>query len=87
MLNDKNNVKFTPITDNHLKTLSDGKESDIEFKKDFDNILSKLKKNETEILILKYYSDLTLQQITVLLGINLSNAKVRLYRAKKNSDN
>ncbi|MDR3585036.1 MAG: sigma-70 family RNA polymerase sigma factor [Desulfosporosinus sp.] len=83
MLNNKNNVKITPLTDLHLNMLPDSKENHIELKEDIDNFLNKLKKKETEILVLKYYADLTLQQIADLLGINLSNTKVRLYRAKE----
>ena len=63
---------------------SDSKESNIELKEDIDNVLDKLKEKETEILVLKYYADLTLQQIADFLGINLSNTKVRLHRAKEN---
>lgn len=83
MLKDKNNAKITPITAFHLNTLSDNKENDKELKDDVDNILKQLKNKETEILVLKYYAGLSLQQITILLGINLSNTKVRLHRAKE----
>ncbi|EGW39430.1 RNA polymerase sigma factor, sigma-70 family protein [Desulfosporosinus sp. OT] len=82
MLKDKNNSKITSLTDFHLNILQESKETDVELKEDIDNALSKLKHNETEILVLKYYADLTLQQISDLLGINLSNTKVRLHRAK-----
>lgn len=87
MLNSKNNAKVTHLTDLHLINLSDNKENDIDLKEDIDNILNRLKKKETEILVLKYYADLTLQQIADSLGINLSNTKVRLHRAKENFRN
>ncbi|KJR49316.1 RNA polymerase sigma-70 factor, ECF subfamily [Desulfosporosinus sp. I2] len=87
MLKDKNDSKITPITDFHLKTLSDSKETDIEIKEDVDNILKQLKKQETEILVLKYYADLTLQQIADLLGNKLSNTKVKLHRARESFRN
>lgn len=79
-----NNAKITPLTDFHLNIVSDNKESHVELKEDINNVLNKLKEKETEILVLKYYADLSLQQIADLLGINLSNAKVRLHRAKEN---
>jgi len=83
MLRDKNNAKITPITDLHLNLLSNSsKENDIANKEDIANVLKKLKEKETEILVLKYHADLTLQQIAKLLGISVSNAKVRLHRAK-----
>lgn len=82
MLIEKYNARITPIADFHMK-LSHSNEIDIELKEDVNNILCKLEKKEAEILVLKYYADFTLQQITDLLGINLSNAKVRLHRAKE----
>jgi len=84
ILNNQNNAKTTPLTDLHLNMPSNSKESNIELKEDIDTVLDKLKEKETEILVLKYYADLTLQQIADFLGINLSNTKVRLHRAKEN---
>lgn len=55
----------------------------LEVKQDIEGLLRKLKKQDLEILILKYFSDLTLQQISEVLGINLSNSKVRLHRARE----
>jgi len=84
MLNNKNNDKITLLTDLHLGMLSDSSlENDIELKEDINNVLKKLNKKEHEILVLKYYADLSLHQIAMLLDINLSNAKVRLHRAKE----
>ncbi|GAB6152060.1 sigma-70 family RNA polymerase sigma factor [Desulfosporosinus burensis] len=84
MLNNKNNDKITLLTDLHLGMLSDSSlENDIELKEDINNVLKRLNKKEHEILVLKYYADLTLHQIAMLLDINLSNAKVRLHRAKE----
>ncbi|MGC7872756.1 sigma factor-like helix-turn-helix DNA-binding protein [Desulfosporosinus sp. SYSU MS00001] len=64
---------------------SDGLDMSIENKEDNNNIFNRLEQKNTEILILKYYVDLTLQQITGILGLNISNTKVRLHRAKGNS--
>ncbi|TGE39460.1 sigma-70 family RNA polymerase sigma factor [Desulfosporosinus fructosivorans] len=84
MLNDKNNAPMiTSITDIHLNQLPDSKEYDIELKEDIGNVLNKLKQKDMEILVFKYYADLTLQQIADLLGNKLSNTKVRLHRAKE----
>ena len=73
MLKNKNKKKITPITDFHIETLSYSEEDNIDFKEDIDN----------EILVMKYYADLTLQQISDLLDISLSNTKVRLHSAKE----
>ncbi len=83
MLKSKLNDKVIPLTDLHLNKLPDNKEKDIDLKENIDNVLNKLKKKETEILVLKYYADLSLQQIADLLDISLSNTKVRLHRAKE----
>lgn len=58
-------------------------EIDIDQKIDIGQTLIKLNQKETEILVLKYYADLTLKQIADLLSINLSNTKVRLHRTKE----
>jgi len=84
LLKYNNNAKITTITESHLNKLSNGKEeNDIEIKEDINNLLNQLNHKETEILVLKYHADLTLPQIAKLLGISLSNAKVRLHRAKE----
>jgi len=83
MLHDKNNAMITSITDFHLNQLPDSKEYDIELKEDIGNVLNKLKQKDMEILVFKYYADLTLQQIADLLGNKLSNTKIRLHRAKE----
>lgn len=77
----KNNSKITQMSD--LQRLPDSMENNIELKEDISNVLDILKQKDTEILFLKYYADLTLQQIANLLDISLSNTKVRLHRAKE----
>lgn len=43
--------------------------------------LGKLKKSEREVIVLKFMSGLTLQETADVLGVKLSAAKMRLYRA------
>ena len=43
--------------------------------------LAKLKKSEREVIVLKFMSGLTLQETADVLGVKLSAAKMRLYRA------
>ncbi|MDO0823507.1 RNA polymerase sigma factor [Desulfosporosinus nitroreducens] len=83
MLKNKNNKKITSITDFHIESISYNEEDNINLKEDISNALDRLQHKDNEILVLKYYADLTLQQISDLLGINLSNTKVRLHRAKE----
>lgn len=75
------NVVYLP--DMELGFSGNFNEDQLDSKSDIKNLLKNLKKPETEILILKYYADLTLQQISEVLGINLSNTKVRLHRARE----
>ncbi|SDI42850.1 RNA polymerase sigma-70 factor, ECF subfamily [Desulfosporosinus hippei DSM 8344] len=83
ILKNKINKKITIINDFHIETLSYSEEDNIDLKGDIDNALNKLKHKDNEILVLRYYADLTLQQISDLLDISLSNTKVRLHRAKE----
>lgn len=43
--------------------------------------LGKIKKSEREVIVLKFMSGLTLQETADVLGVKLSAAKMRLYRA------
>lgn len=83
ILNDKNKGTISSITDSHLHLLPDINKYDIDLKADISNVLNKLKQKDMEILVFKYYADLTLQQIADLLGNKLSSTKVRLHRAKE----
>jgi RNA polymerase sigma-70 factor, ECF subfamily len=83
MLKNNNCPTVTPITDAHLGKYQDNMETAIELKVDMNTVINKLKQKDTEILVLKYYADLTLQQIADFLGLNISNTKVRLHRAKE----
>lgn len=83
MLNSEDRKHVIPITDYHVNLRSFGEEDNIELKEDINNVLFQLNHKEKEILVLKYFADLTLKQIAELLGINPSNAKVRLHRAKE----
>lgn len=46
-----------------------------------EDALAKLKESEREIIVLKFMSGLTLQETAESLGVGLSAAKMRLYRA------
>jgi len=44
-------------------------------------ILTRLPEQERDILVLRFYMDLSLQDISLTLGVGLSATKMRLYRA------
>jgi RNA polymerase sigma-70 factor (ECF subfamily) len=44
-------------------------------------ILTRLPEQERDILVLRFYMDLSLQDISITLGLGLSATKMRLYRA------
>ena len=56
-------------------------DSQLELSAHVEEALSKLKDKDREIVILKFMSGLTLQEIADVLGVGLSAAKMRLYRA------
>lgn len=49
---------------------------------DLDNVLSQLKTDEKNILVLFYVQELSLEQIGEILKITTNNAKVRLFRVR-----
>lgn len=81
MLIKQSHHKVVPLIDNvhsDIPSITDH----IDLKNDTKDLLRKMKGPEAEILILRYYADLTLEEISKALDISLSNAKVRLHRAK-----
>ncbi|MGE4271490.1 MAG: RNA polymerase sigma factor [Desulfitobacterium sp.] len=55
---------------------------DVELNLDMDDIFSKLKPQDAQVLALKYYADLSLGEISSIMNISIPNVKVRLHRAK-----
>ena len=46
-----------------------------------DHVLTKLPEQERDVIMLRFYMDLSLQDVSSTLGIGLSATKMRLYRA------
>lgn len=76
------------IIDDHLHALIEIHEENLRKKctmKEGDyaisNSIKKLSKQEQDIIEMRFYSELTLQEISVALNIGLSATKMRLYRA------
>lgn len=59
----------------------------IEQRDEVKRILSYLKPSDREILVLKYYVDLSIEEIAELLNITSQNVKVRLCRARSSCRN
>lgn len=77
--------KVIPITDDiQTTTVINSFEHAYLVKDLVTRVLDALSPDDSEILILRYYSDLTLKEIAIILNITLSNVKVRLHRAKTN---
>jgi RNA polymerase sigma-70 factor (ECF subfamily) len=76
--------KVIPMTDEIQTTNIDSFEHDYLIKDQVTRVLNTLSLDDAEILVLRYYSDLTLEEIATILKISLSNVKVRLHRAKTN---
>lgn len=56
----------------------------IEDKDEINRILSKVKPDEREILILKYYLDMSMEEIAASIQVSPANAKSKLHRAREN---
>jgi RNA polymerase sigma-70 factor (ECF subfamily) len=76
------------MLDDHLQALiaiheqnlnSVSRNTDVEV--EINRVLSNLPKPEQEVLILRFYRDLPIQDIAELLDLGLSATKMRLYRA------
>ena len=76
------------IIDNHLRALIEIHEVSVnkitattEHDTLVDHVLTKLPEDERDVIMLRYYLDLSLQEVSATLGIGLSATKMRLYRA------
>lgn len=80
-------LKVVPMTDimDDIKTISVSSfEHAYLIKDQIERVLNILSVNDSEILVLRYYSDLTLEEIASILKLTVPNVKIRLYRARTN---
>jgi RNA polymerase sigma-70 factor (ECF subfamily) len=76
------------VIDDHLRALIEIHEASIdrispvtEHHAAVNNALSRLPEQERDVILLRYYRDLSLEDVSSTLGIGLSATKMRLYRA------
>lgn len=79
--------RVVPLHDQISIGSSDDRITSIEVQNEVDRALEKLKDSDREILILKYYCELSTEELAEVLGISPSTAKVRLHRARLNFKN
>lgn len=84
MVKSSKRLKAVPITDDIHSKAVDSFEHAYIIKDQVTRVLNVLSVHDSEVLVLRYYSDLTLEEIASILNITKSNAKVRLHRAKVN---
>lgn len=80
----KRRERETAVSEEVGEFLSNAEESqvhDINLSEEIQDAMGRLKEEQRRIIILKYVSGLSLQEIADVLGIGLSAAKMRLYRA------
>lgn len=81
-------LKVVPLADiaDGIKTnsVTDSFEHDYIIKDQVERVLNVLSVDDSEILVLRYYSDLTLEEIASILKLTVPNVKIRLYRARAN---
>lgn len=73
-------LKIVPI-DSNLHTIA-AADDDLDMKLDVQEVLNKLNEHEAEILVLKYFADLSVARISEILEISENNVKQRLHRAR-----
>ena len=76
------------VLDDHLRALIEIHEQNLsktagsaEIGKTINKILTRLPRRERDVLMLRFYVDLSLQDMASYLGLGLSATKMRLYRA------
>ena len=76
------------VIDEHLRALIEIHETSVnkitpvsEQHKIVTQVLTRLPKQERDVIVLRYFMDLPLQEVSATLGIGLSATKMRLYRA------
>ena len=79
--------RIVPIHDPISLGSADKRISNLEVQDEVDRVLVQLKLSDKEILILKYYCELSIEELAEVLGIYPSTAKVRLHRARLNFKN
>lgn len=78
-------LKVVPIVEiKETDSARDSFEYIYEIKDQVQRVLNALSPEDSEILVLRYYSDLALEDIAFILNISSSNVKIRLHRAKIN---
>lgn len=74
--------KVVPIDEKIISNTSENHFLGVETKIDIENIFQRLKPLDAQILGLKYYADLSIDQIASIMNISNDNVKVRLHRAR-----
>lgn len=54
----------------------------LEEEDEINQVLGRLKPHESQIIMLRYYAELSLEEIAEVMNISMTNAKTRLYRAR-----
>ena len=87
MLKSRARHRIVPIHDQISLGSADQRISNLEVQDEVDRVLVQLKLSDKEILILKYFCELSIEELAEVLGISPSTAKVRLHRARLNFRN
>ncbi len=72
--------KRTVLTDT-IESLSDGSQEDISENISITDSLYALSEQQRTIIIMRFFEDMKLSDISKILGVNLSTVKTRLYKA------
>lgn len=79
----KKNKKIISLNNEYLDVLCKDDNNNIEDKIIIDKVLNDLEENEKSVIILKFFEDFTLKDISKIMGLPLSTVKSILYRTLK----
>lgn len=82
LLKAKSEAKVIPLNDT-LPANYNESFPDVETRADVRHVLRALKPQDAEILLLKYFADLTLEQIASVKNVTQATVKMRLHRARE----
>ena len=80
-----NDVAINEFTEHQIKTLDNALDTLVEEERQqtIQNCLQLLPSDESFLLTLYYYEDLSLEDISKIVGITANNVKVKLFRSRK----
>ncbi len=84
LLREQSRHKVIPFSEDLFQTqgVQDQAITTLEEKDELNQVLGRLKPHESQIIMLRYYSELSIEEIAEVLKLSMTSVKSRLYRAR-----